>query len=57
MEQAAAVSHAEHAREARQRLAERGEPWREQAPQSVTTFERDIAQTLVFSSLSGLAPQ
>lgn len=57
MEQAAAIYQAENANEARQRLAQWGEQWREQAPQSVATLERDFEQTLVFYSLSGLAPE
>lgn len=56
MEQAALVYQAENASEARRRLAKWGEQWREQAPQSVATLERDFEQTLVFYSLSGLAP-
>jgi transposase-like protein len=57
MKQAAAVYHAENAREARQRLAQWVEQRREQTPQSVATLERDFEQTLVFYSLSGLAPE
>jgi putative transposase len=57
MEQAAAVYHAENANDARKLLARWGEQWREQAPQSVATLERDFEQTLVFYLLSGLAPQ
>ncbi|MEO6893085.1 MAG: transposase [Ktedonobacteraceae bacterium] len=57
MEQAAAVYHAENASEARKRLAQWGEQWREQAPQSVATLERDFEQTLVFYGIVGLAPE
>ncbi|WP_040445441.1 transposase [Ktedonobacter racemifer] len=56
MEQAALVYQAENASNARLRLARWGEQWREQAPQSIATLERDFEQTLVFYSLSGLAP-
>jgi putative transposase len=54
MEQAAAVYQAENAGAAHQRLAHWSERWREVAPQSVATLERDFEQTLVFYSLSGL---
>lgn len=57
MEQAAVVSQAEHAGEAHQRLAGWAKQWQEHAPQSVATLERDVEQTLVFSSLSGLTPE
>jgi putative transposase len=57
MEQAAAVSQAENASSARKRLAQWGEQWQEQAPQSVATLERDFEQTLAFYSLSGLTPK
>ncbi|HJT57603.1 MAG TPA: transposase [Ktedonobacteraceae bacterium] len=57
MEQAAAIYQAEDASEARQCLARWAKQWREQAPQSVATLERDFEQTLVFYSLSGLALQ
>lgn len=54
MEQAAAVSHAKDAASARTRLATWGTPWREQAPQTVATLERDGEQTLVFYTITGL---
>jgi transposase-like protein len=57
MEQAAAVSRAETASEARKRLAQWDEQWHVQAPPSVATLERDFEQTLVFSGISGLALQ
>ena len=57
LEQAAAVYQAETASEARTLLAQWGKRWREQAPQSVATLERDFEQTLVFYALSGLPLQ
>lgn len=56
MEQAAAIYQAESANDARTRLAEWAEQWREQAPQAVATLERGFELTLVFYSISGLAP-
>jgi Transposase, Mutator family len=57
MEQAAAVYQAETADAARKHLAQWGEQWRVQAPQSVVTLERDFEQTLVFYGIPGLALQ
>jgi hypothetical protein len=57
MKQAAAVSHTDNARDASLRVARWGEQWREQEPHSVTTRERDVEHTLVFSSLRSLAPR
>ncbi|MEO8971732.1 MAG: transposase [Ktedonobacteraceae bacterium] len=57
LEQAAAVYHAENASEARRHLIQWSEQWCVQAPQSVATLERDFEQTLVFYTISGLAPQ
>jgi Transposase, Mutator family len=57
MEQAAAVYQAETAEDARLRLTAWTKQWREQAPQSVATLERDFEQTLVFYTIAGLAPQ
>ena len=54
MEQAAAVYHADTATQAHVRLAQWAQQWREQAPQSVATLERDFAQTLVFYEITGL---
>jgi putative transposase len=54
MEQAAAVYHANTATGAHVRLAQWAQQWREQAPQSVATLERDFAQTLVFYEITGL---
>jgi hypothetical protein len=56
-EQAAAVSQAETASHARQRLTQWREPWRGLAPYSLATRERDSEQTLVFDQMVGLAPQ
>jgi putative transposase len=56
MEQAAAIYQAESASHARTRLAQWAEQWREQAPQAVATLERGFELTLVFYSISGLAP-
>lgn len=57
MEQAAQVYRADDANEARKRLATWSEQWRELAPQSVATLERDFEQTLVFYGIVGLAPE
>ncbi|GER87315.1 hypothetical protein KDW_14770 [Dictyobacter vulcani] len=57
MEQAAAVYQAENASDACKRLVQWSKQWRERAPQSVATFERDFEQTLVFYAIIGLAPQ
>lgn len=54
MEQAAAMSQAHTASEAQGRRARWAEQWREQAPESVATLERDVTHTLVFSSIPGL---
>jgi putative transposase len=54
MEQAAAIYQVDTALEAQARLARWVEQWREQAPQSVATLERDFAQTLVFYNIAGL---
>jgi cell division protein FtsL len=57
MEQAAAVSQADTASDARTLLAMWGKQWRALAPQSVATLERDCEQTLVFYGIVGLTPQ
>ncbi len=54
MEQAASIYHADTATEALARLARWAAQWREQAPQSVATLERDFAQTLVFYDIIGM---
>lgn len=54
MEQAASVSQAQTATEAWTRLAVWAGPWREQAPESAATWERALAQTLVFSEIADL---
>jgi putative transposase len=54
MEQAAAIYQAETATEAQARQARWAAQWREQAPQSVATLERDFAQTLVFYDITGM---
>jgi putative transposase len=54
MEQAAAIYQADTATEAQARLACWAAQWREQAPQSVATLERDFAQTLVFYGITGM---
>ncbi len=54
MEQAAAIYQATTGSSARTLLVQWGKQWREQAPQSVATLERDFEQTLVFYALSGL---
>jgi putative transposase len=54
MEQAAAIYQADQANEARKRLAQWSEQWREQAPQSVATLQRHFEQTLVFYAFSHL---
>jgi transposase-like protein len=53
MEQAADMYQAETARDAQARQARWSEQWREQAPQSVATLERDVAHTLVFDGITG----
>jgi hypothetical protein len=57
MEQASTIYQAETAPQARDRLASFAKQWRDQAPQSVATLERDFEQTLVFYALSGLASE
>ncbi len=57
MAQAAVIYQAERASEARIRLAQWAEQWREQAPQAVATLERGFEQTLVFYAIAGLAPE
>lgn len=54
MEQAAAIYQAKDANAARTRLASWGTQWRELAPQTVATLERDFEQTLVFYTAAGL---
>jgi transposase-like protein len=54
LEHAAAISQADTATEALARLARWAAPWREQAPHSVATLERDFARTLVFYDLTGM---
>lgn len=54
MEQAAAMYQAHTATDAQAGLARWAAQWREQAPQSVATLERDVAQTLVLYQISGL---
>jgi transposase-like protein len=51
LEQASAVYQAESAVQARERLSQWAQRWRERAPQAVATLERDFEQTLVYYSL------
>ncbi len=55
MEQAALMYHAPHAEAARQQLAEWSQQWRLQAPEAVSTLERDFEHTLVFYQLETVA--
>ena len=55
MEQAALIYHAPHAEAARQRLEEWSQQWRLQAPDAVSTLERDFELTLVFYQLETVA--
>ncbi len=41
LEQASAIYQAESAAQARERLVQWAQPWRERAPQAVATLERD----------------
>lgn len=54
MEQAAAISQTDTAPQAQAPLDRWAAQWREQAPQSVATLERDFAQTLVFYGIPGM---
>ncbi|MFL5665101.1 MAG: transposase [Ktedonobacteraceae bacterium] len=55
LEQASAIYQAESAAQANARLARWAEHWRQQAPQTVATLERDFEQTLVYYSLPSVA--
>lgn len=57
LEQASAIYQAPSAEEARQRLAACADTWRERAPQSVATLERDFEQTIAYYRLPDLARQ
>jgi len=53
-EQAAAIDQAHTAIGAQVALAHWFEQWQKQAPPPVATHSQDVAQTLVFSQISGL---
>jgi transposase-like protein len=54
LEQAAAVSQATNAQEARARLAAFAEHWRLTQPQAIATFEREFEQTIRYYALEGI---
>jgi len=53
MEEASLVYEAESAEQARERLAAWASTWREQAPETVTTFERDFEDTIAYYQIEG----
>lgn len=57
MQQASAVYDAETAEQARASLEAWAETWRELAPKSVETFERDFDTTIAYFQLQGLTRQ
>jgi Transposase, Mutator family len=57
MQQASAVYDAETAEQARASLKAWAETWREKAPKSVETFERDFDTTIAYFQLQGLTRQ
>jgi hypothetical protein len=57
MQQASAVYYAESAEQARENLKTWSNNWREKAPKSVTTFERDFDATIAYFQLEGLNRQ
>ncbi|HEY4037095.1 MAG TPA: transposase [Ktedonobacteraceae bacterium] len=57
MQQASAVYEAESAEQAREQLSAWATTWREKAPESVATFERDFDTTIAYFELEGLNRQ
>ncbi len=57
MQQASAVYHAETAKQARENLKTWSDSWREKAPKSVATLERDFDATIAYFQLEGLNRQ
>ena len=57
LKQASAIYQADSAEQARERLAAWAESWRERAPNSVATLERDFEQTIAYYRLPELARQ
>jgi putative transposase len=55
MQEASLVYEAESAEQARERLATWASTWREQAPDTVATFERDFGDTIVYYQLEGFS--
>lgn len=55
MQEASLVYEAESAEQARERLAAWAATWREQAPGTVATFERDFEDTIAYYQLEGIA--
>lgn len=53
MQEARLVYDAESAEQARERLAAWSSAWREQAPETVATFERDFEDTIAYYQLKG----
>ena len=57
MQQASAVYQAESAEQAKENLKMWSDNWREKAPKSVATFERDFDATIAYFQLEGLNRQ
>ena len=57
MQQASTVYEAESAEQAREQLSAWATTWREKAPESVATFERDFDTTIAYFELEGLNRQ
>jgi transposase-like protein len=55
MQEAKAVYHVESAEQAKERLVVWSTRWREVAPKSVATFERDFDATIAYYQLEGIA--
>jgi putative transposase len=55
MREARLVYDAESAEQARERLAAWSSAWREQAPETVATFERDFEDTIAYYQIEGFA--
>ncbi len=57
LQQASAVYEAESSQQAKERLFAWATTWREKAPESVATFERDFDATIAYFQLEGLNRQ
>lgn len=55
MQEARLVYEADSAKEARERLSTWASTWREQAPETVATFERDFEDTIAYYQIEGFA--